>query len=262
MSAPREFADALITRGEKAAKAFSYRAVLVVTLDIDWASEDCIADVLDMLASRGIRPTCFATHLSNELNSRLASGSIDIGLHPNFLAGSSHGTGEKAVFEHLAQIYPGATGFRSHSFADSSPVSLAAVNAGMQYDSNTCAFLSERIVPIWHWLGFWRFPVFWEDDIHWTAIANWELPAVRAAVIAPGLKIVNLHPFNQALNIPTGEFYAAHKALAKTIDTATIGERRHPGAGCRTFAEALLDEAQSARLEFMTMNQLVSSVTE
>lgn len=252
--------ETYLSRTKRSVEAFRDRSVVVVTMDIDWASEACIADALDLIARRGIKPTCFATHDSSEIKARMSAGSIEVGLHPNFLSGSSHGESEIEVFSHLSDMYPGASGFRSHSFADSSRVTSTARDFGMTYDSNSCDFLATDLTPIWHWLGLWRFPVFWEDDIHWSALADWNLGPVAKALRAPGLKVLNVHPFNQALNIPSPEFYQANKSIAGTIDASELRGLRYDGVGCRTFLEGLLDDAIDGRLEIATLSDLVTEL--
>ena len=53
---------------------------LIVTLDLDWACEPAIEDTLDFLNRQNIRPTIFATHRSQRVESAMKE--IEVGLHP------------------------------------------------------------------------------------------------------------------------------------------------------------------------------------
>ena len=57
----------------------------------------------------------FATHKSTLIDSLAASGAVEVGLHPNFLPGSTHGRDLKSVIAHVCELYPRARCFRSHS---------------------------------------------------------------------------------------------------------------------------------------------------
>jgi hypothetical protein len=186
--------------------------VFVLTSDVDWASEDCLEDWIAALRPFAIRPVVMATGRSQVLDRCLRDGQIEIGVHPNFLPGSSHGADVAAVIDHVLGLYPQAQTFRSHCFVDSSPITDAFAARGFRYDSNLCLHMQENIVPLRHSSGLTRFPVFWEDDVHWTWFkGRWDLDTLFAEFLTPGLKILNVHPFNFALNVPDEETYRAVK---------------------------------------------------
>src|SRR5205823_2663286 len=90
-----------------------------LTSDVDWASDYAIRDFVELVSSYGIKPTIFATHPSPALMEFHASGAIELGIHPNFLPGSSHGNDLPSVVEYLRREFPQAEAFRSHCFFDS-----------------------------------------------------------------------------------------------------------------------------------------------
>ena len=92
--------------------------VFAVTADLDWASEYCVQQLLDALDAHGVVPTVFATHASDVLRDRAARGLAEVGVHPNFLPGSSHGDDIAAVVDHVFGLVPGAVVSRSHHFVD------------------------------------------------------------------------------------------------------------------------------------------------
>src|SRR5262245_37809023 len=124
-----------------------------MTTDIDWASEYCICELRSILEGFGVRPTVFVTHRSVEIDRwELA----ELGIHPNFLPGSTHGLSVPDVIDHVLQIVPSAKTFRSHCFFDNTHVTRAIRERGILYDSNLCLHLQPNIVPLRHWSGIIR----------------------------------------------------------------------------------------------------------
>jgi Polysaccharide deacetylase len=231
--------------------------VFVLTSDVDWASEDCIEDLLAAVRRFGIRPVVMATGRSATLDRYLLEDQIEIGVHPNFLPGSSHGADVASVIDHVLGLYPQAQTFRSHCFVDSSPIAEAFVARGLRYDSNLCLYLQRAIVPLRHSSGLVRFPVFWEDDVHWTwQNGVWDLDAVFAEFLTPGLKILNVHPFNFALNIPNEETYRSLKRHIPSLRRDEIETVRHQGPGTRSFVLDLLRRLEAIGARFQTLSEV------
>ena len=220
--------------------------VFAVSCDVDWASEDCIALLLDSIAGFGIVPTVFATHASPVLAAAAAAGTIEAAIHPNFLAGSSHGTAPEEVIDTVLGFAPRARGSRSHAYSDSTRIATALAARGIAYDSSPVCPLQARLEPLFHWSGIVRLPVFWEDDVHWLRQESWDFEPYRQAFATPGLKIVDVHPFFFALNAPGAAFYESHKHRIKTLDRATAASVRHPGPGCAEFFLRICDAMQGA----------------
>jgi len=117
-----------------------------------------------------------------------------VGLHPNFLPGSTHGATVDEVIANTTALWPDAISFRSHCFYDDTRMLRKMAERGFRYDSNLFAFLQPMLAPLRTVAGTVRLPVFWEDDVHSGERLLWELGALRAAFRGPGLKIVNVHP--------------------------------------------------------------------
>ena len=62
----------------------------VLTFDIDWAPDYAILNCLKLLENSGCKATFFATH-NTSLNQEIINRGHNLGIHPNFLQGSSHG---------------------------------------------------------------------------------------------------------------------------------------------------------------------------
>jgi hypothetical protein len=64
---------------------------LALTSDLDWASEYCIEHFLDIAERFSVTPTLFVTHASVAAFQAARDARAELGIHPNFLPGSSHG---------------------------------------------------------------------------------------------------------------------------------------------------------------------------
>ena len=228
--------------------------LFVLSCDTDWASEPLIADLADFAKSLGIRPTWFATHKSAVVEEMGAKGEAEIGVHPNFRPGSTHGDDVEAVIDHVMGLVPGAKSFRSHSYFDSTPIAQSLKSRGITCDSNLCVFLQDDLVPLRHCSGLMRLPVFWEDDIHFCwPDTTWNLDTYYRYFTTPGLKVLDVHPIHFALNTPNLDFYRGLDVPTGEMTREDIERLRHPGEGVRTFITGLLTRLRDEGHEFRTI---------
>ncbi len=229
-----------------------------MTGDQDWASDAVIADFVDLFASYGVRPTLFATNKSALIDELAAGGKIELGLHPNFLPGSTHGTDIDAVIKHVTEMYPGARTFRSHGFVDGTRICRVFHEKGIRYDSNLCLNMQPNIVPLRHVSGITRFPVFWSDLAHATDRAgDWDLQRYAPAVFSPGLKVFNFHPIHVAVNTPNDAHYQTIRTRVGSLSAAEIEQVRHKGPGVRTFLISLLEQLRTRGTRCHTLAELL-----
>lgn len=236
------------------------QARFVLTGDVDWASEHCIQSYVDHAASHDIVPTLFVTHRSAAIERAVAAGRVHLGIHPNFLPGSTHGTTVDEVLDHVLDLVPDPVASRSHCFFDGSPVAHAMVRRGIGVDSNICCHLQEGLPVLNHWNGVKRLPVFFEDDVHWAQGRGWTFADHRAAFASPGLKILNFHPFMWALNMPDAEFYAAHRAHITTLTGSEAVALRHAGRGSATFLDEIIAWVRGTGGVFVSLPELCASL--
>ncbi|HEY8645027.1 MAG TPA: hypothetical protein VIL77_04030 [Gaiellaceae bacterium] len=63
-----------------------------LTLDVDWCPDSAIDDVAELLIERDVPATWLVTHTSPAIDRlRLRADLFELGIHPNFLPGSTHG---------------------------------------------------------------------------------------------------------------------------------------------------------------------------
>ncbi len=97
----------------------TWKGKLFLTFDLDWAHDDVIGDVIDLVESVDISATWFITHRSKALDRLRANPNFAIGIHPNFnpllLGDTTNGTIATEVLKRIKAIVPEATSVRSHS---------------------------------------------------------------------------------------------------------------------------------------------------
>jgi hypothetical protein len=176
----------------------------VLTLDIDWAPDCAIDWIARTLVQREVRATWFVTHLSPAVERlRECPDLFELGIHPNFLAGSSHGSTPVAVLNHCMELVPEASSLRTHALVQSTPI-LAQVMSETPITADVSLFLpyAPSLRPVEYRVGgqaLLRLPYFWEDDDEMQQTTpNWRLSSLLA--IGPGLKVFDFHPIHVYMN--------------------------------------------------------------
>jgi hypothetical protein len=217
-----------------------------ITLDLDWAPDFMIDAAAQALLDREVRATWFVTHTSPAVE-RLAEHPdlFELGIHPNFLAGSSHGSTPEEVVAHCAALVPGARAVRTHCLLQSTPLHDALL-AGSDVDVDVSLFLpgATGVEPVVQWSPggrLLRLPYVWQDNMEMYAPdPNWDTEAV---LDAPGLRIFDFHPVHVWLNSASFEPYERLKAsrpLTEVTEEQAFGFR-NGGPGAMTAFLALAD---------------------
>ena len=228
----------------------------VLTLDVDWASDDCIEHILGVAARFGIKPTVFVTHRSEVLRRSAAEGRVELAAHPNFTAGTTQGEGVEEVIHYVRTLAPDAVAVRCHRHFTGPEIEAALVRRGYRLDSTTYRHLAPDIIAETLPCGLTRLPVFFEDDCHWQAGLTWRFADHAAAFFTPGLKVLNFHPFFVMLNIPHADFYARFKHRITSLTADEAARLRHEGAGAGTFLIEALTMIQAQGHRFVTLGEL------
>ena len=231
--------------------------VFVLTADQDWAPDWALAALLDDTVRDGVPLHLFVTSRSPVVDEAPEPG-LTLGIHPNFLPGSTHGDTADAVITHCQALAPEATTFRCHSFHENSRVLGKLFARGFRADSNLGLFAQAGIVPLFHCTGLLRFPVFFEDDVFFgLAGPGLSLGPLRKALFAPGIKILSFHPTLVGLNAPSQEYYDSRRArLTERRDGDSALE--FGARGTRTILRELIREIRSSGCEFLPFPDLVS----
>ncbi len=212
-----------------------------IAFDVDWASDATVLAVAEHLVEQGVKATWFMTHESRALGElRRHPELFELGMHPNFGAGSSHGASPTEVMAHMRGFLPDAVSVRTHTLIQSTPLTkLMREQHGVLNDATTVLMRTPHITPHTRYFDghaeVTMLPSFWEDDIE-MATPHPELSLASAGYQVPGLKIFVFHPIHVVLNSASMDGYTAAKQhvelkscalgdLAKYTNTTT------PGAG-------------------------------
>jgi len=218
-----------------------------LTLDVDWAPDFMIDDAAQALIERGVRATWFVTHASPAVERlRERPDLFELGLHPNFLPGSSHGATPEAVVAHCAALVPGARAVRTHCLLQSTPLHDVLLR-GSDVEVDVSLFLPHathvEAVEQWSPAGrLVRLPYVWQDNMEMYAPrAQW---STAALLDPPGLRIFDFHPVHVWLNSASFDPYERLKASV-ALSSATPEDaapfRNADGPGARTAFLELAD---------------------
>lgn len=224
---------------------------VVLTLDLDWAPDFVIDFVAEQLVTRGVRATWFVTHNSVAVERLRATESLfELGIHPNFLPGSSHGSSPTEVLRHCLELVPDAVSVRTHALVQSSPL-LATIMAEtpIQRDVSLHLPYAHHLSPFdYHWEGrtILRVPYYWEDDFEMEVPAPcWDLSRIIGQ--HAGLKVFNFHPIHVFLNSARREPYAQLKGNVPSLNLATpdsLAPYVQDGSGTRSLFFEMLEHLE------------------
>jgi len=188
----------------------------LITLDVDWASDEMIRHCAGILVEHGVKATWLVTHASNALGELAARPELfELGIHPNFHAGSTQGDTPEATLEQLLRIVPGARTVRTHGlFQSTALLRLMVGEFGIENDLSLLLPDAAHLAPHEFHLPegvLRRFPTFWEDDVEMLRPGP-SFSFDDAKYRVPGLKIFDFHPVLIALNARTLDPYRRLKA--------------------------------------------------
>ena len=171
-----------------------------LTFDIDWAPDWSIEEVLVTLEKYDVKGTFFCTH-QTDLNNEILSKGHNLGIHPNFLPGTTQGSDTESIIEYLINIAPHATSLRTHALVQSSPLmhEIFSKFPQLKYDLSllTPSIPLSRFID-WKFDGvaFRRIHYQWEDDAcFWDKSYDWG----KIKVLSPFF-VMDFHPIHISLN--------------------------------------------------------------
>ncbi len=199
---------------------------VAITLDIDWAPDFVIDHVAGLLAAAQVPATWFVTHASPAVERlRQRPDLFELGVHPNLMAGSTHGDSPDAVLAHMCALVPEAVSLRTHALVQSTPL-FARVVQQTPWVNDVSLFLPyvPHLRPAAFRVGggvLCRLPCFWSDaqemsqpEPDWRVAEGW--------LEMPGLKVFAFHPIHIALNSGNVGAYEALKRQVPQLDQAQV----------------------------------------
>lgn len=221
----------------------------VLTFDTDWAPDFMIDYVATELLRHAIPATWFVTHCSPAIERlREHVDLFELGIHPNFAPGSSHGSTPEAVLDHCFSIVPEAVSVRMHGLMQSGALLAALLRSErLAYDASLFTPYAWRVEPT----GFRfegreliRVPYIWSDNYEWQrAEAQWD-PKLQLEG-GEGLRVFGFHPAHVYLNSSNEDAYNALKNAGGALNERSESEAQAlvmKGAGTGSFFAALLEQ--------------------
>lgn len=226
-----------------------------ITFDIDWAPDFVIDQVAGLLAERSVKSTWFVTHASPAVQ-RLSQRPdlFELGIHPNFLPGSSHGDTPEQVLDSCLKLVPDAVSMRTHGLVQSGALFDLVMSATpIRNELSLFMPMATSCTPFaYRRFGrqLTRIPFMWEDDYVMEAeatAATGRSFAGLAALAAPfaDVAVFNFHPIHVYLNSSAMTAYQNLKKAVPRLTQATEAEIRpfvnRDGVGTRSALIELAD---------------------
>jgi hypothetical protein len=218
----------------------------LITIDVDWAPDFMIRSVAKTLLASSVKSTWFITHRSAAVDElRSDSSMFELGIHPNFLPGSTQGQTSDEIIKHCMDLVPDATSMRTHALVQSGPL-LQAIVRQSPVTVDVSLFLPGVPVVgplIQHVIGptLVRIPYSWEDDDEMARPEPcWDY---RKFLTSPGPVIFDFHPVHIYLNSNSMDRYAALKSLKPSLSELQESDAApyiNVGAGTGSMFQALL----------------------
>lgn len=245
----------------------------VVTVDVDWAPDWAMRELMELLVESGTPSTWFITHDTPVLDEmRQHPELIELGVHPNFLTGSSHGSTPVEILRTCMHLVPEARTMRTHCLVQSTPILQAVVDTTpITVDASIylrdATGLQPSELPLNNGRSITRYAYVWEDDLEFFAKSpRWNGADLLDSRInlEHEITIVDVHPIHFALNSANIEPYHSLKRAHPDVKRVTAEQSapfRNKGEGTRDFLATLIAGASDRATEFSTLSALHERVT-
>jgi hypothetical protein len=237
--------------------------LICLSVDVEWAGAELLADVVGLLDAHGVRATFFCTHAGVDV------GGHERALHPNFRrngdalrtlhdsCGAVAALTDLDVYRHVVRaakaFCPEAIGVRAHSLHCDTHLTGVYAAEGLQYDSSYSMSLVENLRPFWKEHRVLEIPIYYMDHLDLMEEATGFLLS-RLRLDQPGLKVIDFHPNLVFTNAPTQGHYEETKSVYG--NPARLRAVRHPGRGVRTLLLDLLDHITRTSLPTATLGEV------
>jgi hypothetical protein len=189
---------------------------LYITFDVDWADDDVLLFVLELLERFDCRATFFVTHNSPVIARMKDDRRIERAIHPNFnplLEGAADPEPRAAagILDELTDIVPEAVACRSHSLITGTPLMRLCHERGLLIDSNVYIPYRRfpRVRPWRFWTGSLIVPFIWSDYID--LLRGGDAEPARVLGAPDTVKVVAFHPIHIYLNASDLDHYMQFK---------------------------------------------------
>ena len=226
-------------RSKKMAKRYA------LTFDIDWAPDYAISHCLELLENAECKATFFATH-STPLNLEIIDRGHNLGIHPNFLPGSSQGSDVKEIISECLDYAPDAWCMRTHALVQSTPLLHEIFSKFPQLKLDVSLFMHRsRFAHKVRWdfngVSFDRLLYNWEDDAQFSGFIKDKMPDLFFGE----LTVFDFHPIHVFLNSTDGSEYRKLKmeqslVSLSSLDAHVAEKYINHGLGTRSYLKGVL----------------------
>ena len=187
---------------------------IFLTFDIDWAPDDIIINIAEQLVEAKIKSTWFVTHDTPILDFfRSRKDLFSLGIHPNFLKGTTQGSSEEEIINNLMTIVPEAKVIRTHAVFQYGKLLSKIVNlTPIRIDSSIFLPEMKNIEAVEHLTPYGtlkRLPIFWADDYELLKEKSEWQPSKY--FLHSGYKLFLFHPIHVFLNTKNMKQYIDYK---------------------------------------------------
>lgn len=235
---------------------------LCFTVDVEWATDEVLADLRGLFDQHGVRATFFVTHAG------VMTPGHERGLHPNFRrsgeiyrrlretydeASLSDDEINTHIVEATFNFAPEARGLRTHSLYYDSTLLPIYKRLGLEYDCSYQMPLVPALRPFWKQHEILEIPTFYADHFDiMTFATGFDVKALR--LDRPGLKVLDFHPNIIFLNSSDNDRYMATKGFYHDPERLLAARERRKGA--RTLLLDLLETVAARRLPTATVGEI------
>lgn len=221
---------------------------IAISLDVDWMPDFVIEEVAQLLIDHKVKATWFVTHASPVWDAlRRRRDLFELGIHPSFKEGSSHGANMTEVVKHCLDFVPEAVSARSHGLIQSDYLWRHYLgHTPIRRECSTylghapCAHATP-----FHWDGdmLVRIPFVYQDNLEMARPAPvWDAETFLDG--KNGMQMFNFHPRYIYTNARTSEGLEAVRRANRSYTSLTRAELdalRNPGVGARTMFVSLVE---------------------
>ncbi len=219
----------------------------VISLDIDWAPDECIAYACTIIKKHGLKATLFATHSSPLLKELESDSDFEIAIHPNLYSLFQNEKPTKSmaqIIDEMLAIFPNSEGIRTHGLVSGFPVLNYINSLGLKYDASSYVHLNHGIKPYKIFETLKRIVHTFEDDVNFALEQNFN----AENLINQPFVIVDFHPIHIFLNTHSVAHYEQSKIHYKQPEQ--LKKCKFDGPGTETLFRELCQNLKASETRF------------